>query len=108
MQFLPNGALLCYHEAMHMKVASIPPRFHGLWIALAGDRETVLGSGKTAEQAARIAGKKGHDELILARVPRPEIPNDETLRAFAQADAYLKSGDRRVYRTVEELMAALR
>jgi hypothetical protein len=52
--------------------------------------------------------KSPHTAPATLRIERPEIPNDETLAAMAAAEEYLKSGDRKVYTTVDEIMDALR
>ncbi len=47
----------------------IQKKYKGLWVALADDEETVLGSGKTAREALEQAQKKGHEYPILTRMP---------------------------------------
>jgi Family of unknown function (DUF5678) len=81
----------------------------GFWIAFADDRETVLGKGKTAQEALKNAQKKNPDTLIITQVPaeEAEIPNDDLIAAIKAADRYMKSGKRTVYKTVDEVMAAL-
>lgn len=37
-----------------------------------------------------------------------EVPNEETLKSIAAAEKYLKCGDRKVYKTVDAIMKALR
>ena len=54
---------------MAIEWTSIYRRFKGLWVALAEDERTVLGSGKTARAARDQARKKGHRTPILARMP---------------------------------------
>ena len=44
-------------------------RFKGLWVALADDEKTVVGSGKTAKEALKKAQKKGHRSPIMAHMP---------------------------------------
>lgn len=44
-------------------------RFKGLWVALADDERTVVGSGKTAKEALAKAQKKGHQTPIMAHMP---------------------------------------
>jgi len=44
-------------------------KYKGLWVALAEDEQTVLGSGKTVQQALLQARKKGSESPILTRMP---------------------------------------
>lgn len=44
--------------------------YKGLWVALASDEETVLGSGKTVHDAVRQARKKSSETPLLTRVPK--------------------------------------
>jgi hypothetical protein len=44
-------------------------KYKGLWVALAEDEQTVLGSGKTAKQALLSAREKGNNSPILTRMP---------------------------------------
>ncbi len=44
-------------------------KYKGLWVALAKDEQTVLGSGKTLKEAMKEAGKKGCDNPIFTRMP---------------------------------------
>lgn len=94
---------------MELNLAHLAPRFYGLWIALAGDRETVLGSGKTAEEAVKQAQMKAkrHDQLIVARVPRPEIPNDDLLAAIREGEAEEKAGKLTYYATADAFLTSL-
>jgi len=82
----------------------------GFWIAFADDRETVLGRGKTPEEALKKAQKTRPETLIITHMPpeNDEIPNESLLAAIEEADEYMKSGKRKVYTTVDEVMAALR
>jgi len=44
-------------------------KYRGLWVALADDEQTVLGSGKTAKQALSQARSGGCESPILTRMP---------------------------------------
>ena len=44
-------------------------KYKGLWVALAEDEQTVLGSGKTAKEALSEASQKGSMSPILTRMP---------------------------------------
>lgn len=45
-------------------------KYKGLWVALAEDEITVLGSGKTVKEALSKAKKKSTQTPILTRVPK--------------------------------------
>ena len=45
-------------------------KYPGQWVALKADRKTVIGAGKTAQQALTAARKKGYGEPVLTRMPR--------------------------------------
>ena len=106
---LPLLPLLRYTIDMNLHVDKIAPRFRGLWVALADDRGTVLASGKTAEEVFKKAQKKSPETLILTHLAEEdEIPNDDLIAAIKEGEEYLKSGNRKVYHTVDEMMEALR
>ena len=44
-------------------------KYKGLWVALEDDEETVISSGKTAQEAFEKAIKKGFKKPILTRMP---------------------------------------
>jgi hypothetical protein len=44
-------------------------KYRGLWVALASDEQTVLGSGKTLKEALLQAQQKGNKFPIFTRVP---------------------------------------
>lgn len=44
-------------------------KYKGLWVALADDEITVIGSGKTAREAFEQAKKRGYEDPILTRMP---------------------------------------
>ena len=44
-------------------------KYKGLWVALADDEETVMGSGATAKEAWNKARERGYEKPILARMP---------------------------------------
>jgi Family of unknown function (DUF5678) len=50
-------------------------KYKGLWVALKDDEQTVVGSGKTLQEALEEASKNGYDEPIVTRMP-------EELRTF--------------------------
>ncbi len=50
-------------------MTAIVEKYAGLFVALSGDRKTVLGKGNTANEALEEAGKKGHKKPILTRIP---------------------------------------
>ena len=45
-------------------------KYKGLWVAFLKDEKTVVGSGRTARQALKVAKEKGHIDPILMRMPR--------------------------------------
>ena len=45
-------------------------KYKGLWVALADDRDTVVGSGKTLKEAMNQAFKKGYNSPIFSRMPK--------------------------------------
>jgi len=45
-------------------------KYKGLWVALKDDEVTVISSGKTLDEAAKKAEKKGFGEPIFFRVPK--------------------------------------
>lgn len=44
-------------------------KYKGLWVALAKDEETPLGSGQTLKEALEEARKKGYTDPIMTRMP---------------------------------------
>ena len=44
-------------------------KYRGLWVALEDDEETVVASGKTAQEAVVVAKQRGITKPILARIP---------------------------------------
>jgi len=56
-----------------MDWTKIYKKYKGLWVALADDEMTVLGSGKTLVEAISKAKKKGGDNPIVMRVPEKMI-----------------------------------
>ena len=45
-------------------------KYKGLWVALKDDEVTVISSGKTLDETAKKAEKKGFREPIFFRVPK--------------------------------------
>ena len=44
-------------------------KYKGLWVALAKDEETVLGTGKTVQEAVKNAKLKSNETPFLTRMP---------------------------------------
>lgn len=44
-------------------------KYKGLWVALKDDEITVVGKGKTPEEALKVAQKNGYSDPYLTRVP---------------------------------------
>ena len=105
---LSFALLLRYNISMHLNVSHLAPRFRGRWIALADDEETVLGSGKTAEEAFTKAQKTRPETLIITHLPDDdEIPNDDLIAAMREAEEEDRQGKLKFYSTVEDFMASL-
>ena len=51
----------------------IQKKYRGLWVALADDEVTVLGSGKTLREAMEDARGKGHKKPIFTRMPEKVV-----------------------------------
>jgi len=49
-------------------------KYRGMWVALADDQITVIGSGKTAKEALMAAEKKGITLPYLTRMPDNLVP----------------------------------
>jgi ribonuclease BN (tRNA processing enzyme) len=81
----------------------------GLWIAFADDRETILGRGKTPEEALKKAQKTRPETLIITHVPPDddEIPNDELIASIREGEEELKEGKLIFYETAEEFLTSL-
>jgi hypothetical protein len=62
------------HISMAIDWTPIFEKYKGLWVALKDDEQTVVGSGKTLQEALEEASKNGYDEPILARMPEELIP----------------------------------
>jgi len=54
-------------------------KYKGLWVALADDEQTVVGSGKTLKEALLKAQKRGNQSPILTRMPENLVPYVGTL-----------------------------
>lgn len=50
--------------------SKIYKKYKGKWVALKQDEETVVGAGKTLEEALRVAKKNGYKEPILTKMPK--------------------------------------
>ena len=48
-------------------------KYKGLWVALKDDEETVISSGKTLDETANKAKKKGFDNPIFMKVPKRNV-----------------------------------
>lgn len=53
---------------------SIYKKYKGLWVALMDDEVTVISSGKTLEETAQKAGKKGFKDPIFMNIPKHLLP----------------------------------
>lgn len=49
-------------------------KYKGLWVALAEDETTVVGSGKTLKEAMTEANKKGYANPLITHMPKRLIP----------------------------------
>ena len=49
--------------------SKIYKKYKGLWVALQGDEETVIASGKAAKDALENARRKGYQDPILTQMP---------------------------------------
>lgn len=50
-------------------------QYNGLWVALASDEKTVLGTGKTVKEALAQAAKAKYNYIpILTKVPLKLVP----------------------------------
>ena len=58
---------------MTINWTKIYKNYKGLWVALADDEITVLGSGKTLKEALFDAKKNGTTDPIVMRVPKKVI-----------------------------------
>ena len=47
----------------------IQKKYKGLWVALANDEVTVVGSGKTLREAMEDARRKGYEKPTFTRMP---------------------------------------
>ena len=45
-------------------------KYKGLWVALSEDEKTVLGVGKTVQEALSLARKKTDKTPFLTRIPK--------------------------------------
>jgi hypothetical protein len=54
--------------------SKIYKKYKGLWVALADDQITVLGSGKTPDEAIARARKKSPQMPYLTRMPKTLAP----------------------------------
>ncbi|HEY4483128.1 MAG TPA: DUF5678 domain-containing protein [Candidatus Paceibacterota bacterium] len=49
-------------------------KYKGLWVALAKDEKTVLGAGRTVQEAVRQAKMKSDETPFLTRMPEKIVP----------------------------------
>lgn len=54
--------------------SKIYKKYKGLWVALAADEVTVVGSGRTLKEAMRQAHERGYADPIMTRMPNRLIP----------------------------------
>lgn len=59
----------CYTYIMSIDWTKIYKKYKGMWVALAEDEITVVGSGKTAKEAHTNAQKNGNKIPILTHMP---------------------------------------
>ena len=45
-------------------------KYKGKWVALKGDRKTVIASGSDVESVSQKAAKKGYKKPIITRMPK--------------------------------------
>jgi hypothetical protein len=58
------------HISMAIDWTNIYEQYKGLWVALKEDEQTVVGSGKTLQEALEEASDNGYDEPIVTRMPK--------------------------------------
>jgi hypothetical protein len=68
-----NTFLLSFMNALNR--TKMAKKHAGKWVALKGDRKTVIATGRSLRSARDAAKAKGHDQPILTRLPR-------TVRSF--------------------------
>lgn len=49
-------------------------KYKGFWVALMDDEQTVISSGKTLDEAAKKAEKKGFKNPIFMSIPKKSLP----------------------------------
>lgn len=49
-------------------------KYKGLWVALMDDEQTVIASGKSLEETANKAEKKGFNNPIFMSIPKKSLP----------------------------------
>lgn len=59
----------CYAFCVAKDWTKLYKKYKGLWVALAKDEKTALGSGKTLKEAWEQAQKKGYRDPIMTRMP---------------------------------------
>jgi hypothetical protein len=57
-------------SSMSVDWTKLYKQYKGLWVALADDETTVLGSGERAQDALKMAKEHGAIEPILMRLPK--------------------------------------
>lgn len=62
------GEALCIHNAATSREADMP---HDIGPAPAPRRTVIIGAGPAGLEAARVAGERGHDVVLLEAMPRP-------------------------------------
>lgn len=53
---------------------SLAKTYSGRWLALKADRETVVATGHTAEEALRAAQGLGEESPVITRLPKHPQP----------------------------------
>lgn len=52
----------------------IQKKYPGMWVAVLDDQETVVGSGKTVNEALERAHRSGHKDPIIMKLPTEVMP----------------------------------
>ncbi len=59
---------------MAIDLSNIYKKYKGLWVAVLDDEKTVVGSGKSLEQALEVASRNGYIHPIVMRMPTEILP----------------------------------
>ena len=58
-----------------INMTKIWKKYKGLWVALKHDQQTVVGSGKTLNEAMDEAHRNGYKSPIMTRMPLKLLPS---------------------------------